>query len=73
MYLDYFKKDIENISAEITAAQTKKLQAFKDNLLSGIEYYENLITASPYFKKNKTEIQNQFNDYRTKLIAIAIP
>lgn len=73
MYLDYFKKDIENISAEITAAQTKKLQAFKHNLLSGIEYYENLITASPYFKKNKTEIQNQFNDYRTKLIAIAVP
>lgn len=73
MYLDYFKKDIENISAEITAAQTKKLQAFKDNLLSGIEYYENLITASPYFKKNKIEIQNQFNDYRMKLIAIAIP
>ncbi|KFF20193.1 hypothetical protein [Flavobacterium hydatis] len=73
MYLDYFKKDIENISSEITAAQTKKLHAFKDNLLSGIEYYENLLAASSYFKKDKTEIQNQFNDYRTKLIAIAIP
>ncbi|KIA98691.1 hypothetical protein OA93_09395 [Flavobacterium sp. KMS] len=73
MYLDYFKKDIENISAEITAAQTKKLQAFKDNLLSGIAYYENLLAASSYFKNDKAEIQNQFNDYRTKLIAIAIP
>jgi hypothetical protein len=73
MYLDYFKKDIENISAEITAAQTKKLQAFKDNLLSGIAYYENLLAASSYFKMDKENIQNQFNDYRTKLIAIAIP
>jgi hypothetical protein len=73
MYLDYFKKDIENISAEITAAQTKKLQAFKDNLLSGIAYYENLLAASSYFKNDKVEIQNQFNDYRAKLIAIAIP
>ncbi|AYN06210.1 hypothetical protein [Flavobacterium sp. 140616W15] len=73
MYLDYFKKDIENITAEITAAQTKKLQAFKDNLLSGIAYYENLLSSSPYFKNEKTRIQDQFNDYRTKLIAIAIP
>ncbi|MCV9929245.1 hypothetical protein OIU83_16380 [Flavobacterium sp. LS1R49] len=73
MYLDYFKKEIENISAEITTAQTKKLQIFKDNLLSGIEYYENLLASSSYFKNRKTEIQNQFNDYKTKLIAIAIP
>ncbi|MCD0475207.1 hypothetical protein LPB87_12460 [Flavobacterium sp. EDS] len=73
MYLDYFKKDIENITAEITAAQTKKLQAFKDNLLSGIAYYENLLSSSPYFKNEKTRIQDQFDDYRTKLIAIAIP
>lgn len=46
MYVDYLK---ENNSSSTDAA-IKKWNIFRQNLLSGIEYYENLFLNSPYFK-----------------------
>ncbi|TRX03980.1 hypothetical protein [Flavobacterium gawalongense] len=73
MYLDYLKNEITAVSDEITAAQIKKWHSFKNNLLQGIGYYEDLFSSTPFFEITKKEIQSQFNFYKTELIEIEIP
>ena len=73
MYVDYLKKEILDISNEITAAQIKKLNAFKSNLLDGISYYEELFSTVNYFEKSKTTIKYMLHFYKTEIIEIEIP
>lgn len=73
MYLDYFKNEIDEISNEITVAQAKKLMAFKNNMLAGIAYYENLFATTPFFENLKKEIQCQLQFYKMDLSEIKIP
>jgi hypothetical protein len=73
MYVDYLKKEVLDISNEITAAQIKKLNAFKSNLLDGISYYEELFLNANYFEKSKITIQNMLHFYKTEITAIQIP
>jgi hypothetical protein len=73
MYVDYFRNEIETISGEITANQLKKWNSFKINILEGIEYYQNLLSSTLYFKKEEEKIRNQFNFYKSELNAIQIP
>lgn len=73
MYLDYLKNEIAGVSDEITAAQIKKWNSFKNNLIEGIGYYENLFSSTHFFESTKKEIESQFNSYKTELIAIQIP
>jgi hypothetical protein len=73
MYMDYFKNEIKEAASEITAPQIKKLQAFKNNMLDGITYYENLFSNSHYFENGVKEIKNQLDNYKTELTKIEIP
>ena len=73
MYVDYLKKEILDISNEITAAQIKKLNAFKSNLLDGISYYEELFSDVNYFEKSKATINYMLHFYKTEIIEIEIP
>ena len=73
MYIDYLKNDIQSISEEINNAKTKKLESFKNNLLEGIEYYQQLLTNISDFKNIKKEILNQFESYKNELQSIEIP
>lgn len=73
MYLDYLQNEIESVSDEITAAQIKKWNAFKNNLIIGIGYYEDLFSGNSFFQKTKKEILNQFESYKQELIKIVIP
>ena len=73
MYLDYLKNEISAITEEITLGQIKKWNSFKNNLLSGIEYYEDLFSATPFFESTKKEILSQFNSYKLELFEIEIP
>lgn len=43
MYVDYFKERLAKV--DITPKQLKSVQAFKANLLEGIEYYQQLLPA----------------------------
>lgn len=72
LYLNYFKKEVQEVFETENAAQQKKLNNFKENLLSGIEYYKNLFTGGNYFQKEKELIQNQLNKYKTELETIEI-
>jgi hypothetical protein len=73
MYVDYLKKEVLDISNEITAAQIKKLNAFKWNLLDGISYYEELFSNVNYFEKSKATINYMLHFYKTEITAIKIP
>ena len=73
MYLDYLKNEIESAADEITAGQIKKWNSFKNNLLLGIGYYEDLFSTTPFFESIKNEILSQFDSYKIELIAIEIP
>ena len=73
MYVDYLKNEIEAISMEVTSAQIKKLQSFKNNLLEGINYYENLFATTTFFKDCYETIKSQLQSYKNVILEIEIP
>lgn len=73
MYVDYLKNEISEASDEISTAQIKKWNAFKNNLIDGIGYYENLLFTTTFFKDRREEIQNQLAYYLSQVNAIRIP
>lgn len=73
MYIDYLKNDIQSIAEEINNAKTKKLELFKNNLLEGIEYYQDLFSNISNFETIKKEVISQFENYKNELHAIEIP
>jgi len=73
MYVDYLKNEAEEVSNEITTAQIKKLQEFKNNLLEGIEYYVKLFKETKFFKTDFENIQNQLHNYKNAVLGIEIP
>lgn len=72
MYVDYFKKEIEDVAIEITSPQIKKLHLFKNNLLAGIDYYVKMFSETSFFKGNFAKIQNQLQEYKKAILEIEI-
>ncbi|AZA98689.1 hypothetical protein EG359_03275 [Chryseobacterium joostei] len=73
MYVDYLKKEITDSSIQITQSQSKKWNAFKKNMLEGIEYYHNLFKTSSFFSQKSQTIHHQLQEYKQILMAIEIP
>ncbi len=73
MYVDYLKNEIETVSAEINAAQIKKWNSFKTNLLEGIDYYQNLLDTKAIFENTNTAIQSLLSFYKAELSNVGIP
>lgn len=73
MYVDYLKNEISDYSNEISAGQIKKWNSFKNNLLEGINYYQVLFSNTDFFKKERTKIQKQIEQYQLELNKIEIP
>ena len=73
MYLDYLKNEISAVTEEMTLGQIKKWNSFKNNLMLGIGYYEDLFSKTPFFESTKNEIFNQFYIYKNELITFEIP
>lgn len=73
MYVDYLKNEIEEVSIAITTAQIKKLQSYKNNLVEGINYYENLFGSITAFKSSYETIKNKLQFYKNDILAIEIP
>jgi len=69
MYITYFRNEIQSISGELTAAQLKKWNSFKSNLLDGIEYYKNLFESTSVFKGHL----DQLDSCKSELVDIKIP
>ncbi|MFM9988547.1 hypothetical protein [Flavobacterium sp.] len=73
MYVDYLRNEITSISEEITSAQVKKWNLFKNNLIEGIGYYEGLFSSTLFFDNEKNTIQNQLQFYKSELVKVEIP
>lgn len=70
MYIDYLNKEINNTpSEEVNERKLKYFHSFKDNLLSGIEYYK---TVLPKLKDN-TNWKSELETYLAKVNLIEIP
>jgi len=72
MYFGHLKKEILDFTGNLTNAQIKKWNTFKQNLLLGVEYYENLFKDSDFFR-NDIRLMNQLSEYRKKISAVEIP
>lgn len=59
-YIKYLKNEIHN-AAEITTTMEKKWDVFRQNLLSGISYYKNLLTTTSFFKTSRSTIYGQLD------------
>lgn len=73
MYIDYLKNEINGATADLTIGQVKKWNAFKNNILDGIVYYENLLVTICYFEDLKKDIYNQLHYYKNTINEIDIP
>jgi hypothetical protein len=72
MYVDHLKKEIQDFSGTLTNAQIKKWKNFKDNLLQGIGYYENLFRKTDFFSTDSRALQ-QLEQSRLIISEIEIP
>lgn len=72
MYLDYFKKEWKAIAQEATTAQIKKWQSFKQNMIDGISYYENVLPKTNYFDAMAQELELQLNAFKQELLFIEV-
>lgn len=73
MYVAYLKNEISDYSTEISAGQIKKWNSFKNNLLEGIKYYQEMFSNTDFFKNERAKIQNQIEQYQLELNEIEIP
>jgi len=73
MYVDYLKNEISEASDDITSAQIKKWNLFKNNLIEGIAYYKELLQSNNCFENKKKEIQNQLEQYLSEVDALVVP
>ena len=73
MYVDYLIHEINGTIIDLTTAQIKKWNTFKNNLLEGIEYYQVLFSKTSYFKQDLNTIQRQLETYKAKIETIEIP
>lgn len=72
MYVNHLQKAVTDCSGVMTALQQKKWTAFKSNLQSGIDYYQDLFQQSTFFIDEKKQLQQQLNDYRLQVAGIEI-
>jgi hypothetical protein len=73
MYIDYLMKEISESTADLTAGQIKKWNAFKNNMLEGIGFYENLFSTSNYFENGLKAIHDQLDSYKARILEIKVP
>lgn len=73
LYVTYLKQEVNDMFIEITKGQIKKWTAFKNNLLEGILYYQNLFGTNDYFKNEAEIIMKGLEGYRKELSDVLIP
>ena len=73
LYITHLKKEVSLLTPEALPAQLKKLQTFKDNLLKGIAYYDNLFNNNTtFFTMENENINSQLQDSKSELEAVTI-
>ncbi|RWX01415.1 hypothetical protein [Flavobacterium cerinum] len=73
LYVAYLKQEVNDVFIEITKGQIKKWTAFKNNLLEGILYYQNLFGTNDYFKNEVRVIMDGLESYKKEVSNVLIP
>lgn len=73
LYVAYLKQEVNDMFIEITKGQIKKWTAFKNNLLEGILYYQNLFGSNDYFKNEACVIMEGLESYKKEVSNVLIP
>lgn len=71
LYVEYLAKELTEITP--SKPQIKKWITFKNNLLLGIAYYEELFTATHFFSNTKAAILEKLNYYKNSIGGFVIP
>lgn len=69
MYVEHLKKEKKKINDTSSSIQLKKLNKLKENILEGIQYYEDLFTTTSYFLNEKTTIFDQLQKFKKEIQA----
>ncbi|WP_312389286.1 hypothetical protein [Chryseobacterium sp.] len=72
MYVEHLKKELNDFTGNVTKTQIKKWNTFKQNLLLGVEYYENLFKEYGFFRKD-IYLMNQLSEYKLMILEVEIP
>ncbi|MBS1533671.1 MAG: hypothetical protein JST78_01230 [Bacteroidetes bacterium] len=72
LYVRYLKNEIAENFEKATAAQFKKWEAFRNNLYSGIAFYQNLLDQTKYFKSMQNQILEQLEHAQNELSSLEI-
>ncbi len=70
MYIDYFQNELSEVTEEVNAKALKRLNAFKSNLLGGIEYYQSLFNEAI---ANSETALNELKEYQSRVLDIQLP
>ncbi|PZR02315.1 MAG: hypothetical protein DI539_27745, partial [Flavobacterium psychrophilum] len=72
LYVDYFIAGIEENKSLLNTTLSKKWMVFKNNLLEGISYYENLFKGSISFQPEENAIQPKLEYFKNKVQLVSV-
>ena len=67
MYCDYLKKNMAKLNIDMTISEQKKWKTFKQNLLDGITYYENMMRDGSFFPADSDKIGNELKRIKLEM------
>lgn len=74
LYVDFLKNEIQKNLKSVSEKQNKYIATFKNNLLSGVEYYKNLIPKFKYETEEYiNELKNDLNNFESVILNLALP
>ena len=70
MYTEHLQNEMASFSDNATATQIKKWSSFREHLLNGIAYYEQLFSEVTFFTTQRLTIYTALQHYKTVLTGI---
>ena len=67
MYCDYLKKNLAKLTIDMTISEQKKWKTFKQNLLDGITYYENMLRDGSFFPADSDKMANELKRIKIEM------
>lgn len=68
MYVDHLKKGMQESLRDSNAINQKKWKTFKQNLLNGIAYYEDLLENTSFFQPERETIKKELQEFKLTLL-----
>ncbi|WP_312822973.1 hypothetical protein [Epilithonimonas sp.] len=68
MYVDHLKKGMQESLRDSNVLNQKKWKTFKQNLLNGIAYYEDLLENTSFFQPERETIKKELQEFKLTLL-----